>query len=422
MTTGPALLPTLLGQEPEPCVPDPSCVAAQNAAYNAAYNQYLIDHWNWEHVLMPQWRNEMDTYFMVTLPQHLPSVKSRGALPWSRPKLPPDRNYEPMVKDPLNAAPFNVARPFNNPNLDLRPGTSETAGAEYYNRYGFRSYANFNTDHGRNLKPDGVNFTPLANASGHGGGVTETIGDAEVGTASFFFSPREQPLHSARRAIMQAVKIIESRNRHVDPSLRDRVALVTFDLYDPADAAKQPVVAHPLSDSYNDVMQTCAQLQSVGDREASTALEPGLIVARDHMNSAGRQRAEKWVIILTDGAPNRVHSATTTGVVNGFISGLPGNRQSQFYGSPPLSWPDSQLWFNAALRQVQLFADDDARVIGVGLGFAANADFLQRISVLGRTNQLVDNLVAGSDPATYEAELVKIFKKIIEEVKPELVD
>ncbi len=79
-------------------------------------------------------------------------------------------------------------------------------------------------------------------------------------------------------------------------------------------------------------MQAVTRLQAVGDRDASTATESGLIKAQEVLKPTsqggqGREFSNKVVVLLTDGVPNVTSSPT--GTISSYMSANP---DSNFYG------------------------------------------------------------------------------------------
>ena len=109
-------------------------------------------------------------------------------------------------------------------------------------------------DYGRNLKPDGRNNVPLSlesplcplHAEGTPGG-------------TFNFPPRTQPMHSARRAIIAAISVVQERNRNVPENLRDWVSIISYDKLDEGG----PRVLQPLTGRYPEAMQASTRLQEI---------------------------------------------------------------------------------------------------------------------------------------------------------------
>ncbi|MEZ6109065.1 MAG: hypothetical protein R3B96_24040 [Pirellulaceae bacterium] len=60
-------------------------------------------------------------------------------------------------------------------------------------------------------------------------------------------------------------------------------------------------------------------------------------------------------------------------------------------------------------RQMRELAD----VSAVGIGAGADTDFMNRIAILGGTEEIGSDLQAGGDPRNYEEILTEIFKRIV---------
>ncbi|MCA9205580.1 MAG: hypothetical protein KDA59_21150, partial [Planctomycetales bacterium] len=263
---------------------DPACQAAVLEAYEDAYAQYLIDHNHWATVLMPAWHAAMDHYNNVYLPAYMAEAKKHGAPPFKRNTIPKNPHKNEFGKvDRVADIGFNSYKS-NNPNQDLAPGASDSIPAKYFNHIGRWTYAQFVQDYGRNLLCDGVNLSPLSLDSPYCQIHSESVGDPDVGYQNFSFPPRTQPMHAARRSLIRAVMAARKRNDGIKVNLRDRIAIVGFDRYDSA-AGVGPTLIQPLTGVYETAMQSCAELQAVGDKYASTSLEPGMIMARQHLQA-----------------------------------------------------------------------------------------------------------------------------------------
>ncbi len=186
-----------------------------------------------------------------------------------------------------------------NPNTDGYEDADPNSVAGHMNKIGYRTYVQFMLDHGRDVKPDGVNYTPLSVRSPNCPMHSEST---DGGT--FSFPPREQPTHSTRRAIIAAIQVIKERNQDIpDPNLRDWVSIVTFDA--PNDGG--PKVVKALTGDYDAAMQACTTIQAVADSYYSTGTESGLLLAKQHLQptSAGgngrtyankvRASAHRWI-------------------------------------------------------------------------------------------------------------------------------
>ena len=95
-----------------------------------------------------------------------------------------------------------------NPYSDSYPDAGTTEINSYQNKLGYRTYVQFMMDFGRNVQPDGSNYTPLSANSPY---CPYHYEDTAGGRLSF--PPREQPTHSIRRALIAAIQEVKSHNR-----------------------------------------------------------------------------------------------------------------------------------------------------------------------------------------------------------------
>src|SRR5262249_20101970 len=130
----------------------------------------------------------------------------------------------------------------------------------------------------------------------------------------------EQPTHAMRRAVIAAIQTIKDLNKNVNSASGDWVGIVTFDAIDSYHA---PVIRQSLTGNFTQAMQACTTLQCVGDINASTATENGIILAKQHLQptssgGAARTFTTKIMVLITDGVPNLYSSSSST--INAYIS------------------------------------------------------------------------------------------------------
>jgi len=273
-------------------------------------------------------------------------------------------------------------------------------------KIGYRSYAHFMMYHGCDLKPDGVNCTPLSLQSRDC-----PLHSESTAAGMFDFPPREQPTHAARRAMIAAMQVIKERNDGIsDSNQRDWVSIITFDNL----SGGGPVVRVPLTGDYDDAMQACTQLQACSDNGASTATEAGLIAAGEHIKPRreggfGRLATNKIVVLLTDGMPNLYVSS------NSQISSYRSQYSSDnFYGNKNAH--------DAALMQTSMMQRDNWSLYPVGIGLGCDYGFMDRMARMGSTANGDGESPRGSgNPAEYEDRLTEIFEQIITNPKLRLV-
>ncbi|HRE99800.1 MAG TPA: pilus assembly protein TadG-related protein [Pirellulaceae bacterium] len=392
---------------------DPACVAAENQRYANAMATYQQQHLHWQTVLIPQWEVALQNYYDVYLPQYLQMAASKGSPRYRRGTLPPGQTRnEYALFDRIGDLGLS-SFPFNNPNRDLNTTATNEDLRAHANRFGFETLTQFMVDHGSNLRPrDAGQRMPLARSSpDYVGDHTEMVGDSEVGYESFRLPPRTYPMHAVRRSLIRALKVVEQRNEHVEMSVRDFVGIVSFDRYDPPNAVPQLLCS--LTGDYEVAKQACTGLEAVGDKYPTTATEPGVITARNHLDTVGRPFSDKVIVLFTDGVPNQLQS--TTGAVQSYVSQVRSSDATLgalFYNSDTRFTGDRH-WRNAVLMQVHQVHELGWDVFAVGIGAGADAEFMRRIAVMGGTDDLGADLLAGGDPRTYEDSLSEIFKKIV---------
>lgn len=307
---------------------------------------------------------------------------------------------------------------FNNPNLSNYSGTASNLPDKYLNVVGYQTYVQYLMDWGRDRTPTVSNST---NAD-----LTLTKTEASLKNAAwvpkvtemtaagnFVFPPREQPMHAVRRAVIAALKVVEDQNAALAPDWSDYVCIVSFDAIDSYHA---PVLQTSLSRDYRAAMTATANLQVVGDINASTATENGIILARNHLKVAsaggsGRTYTNKVMIVLTDGVPNINQSSSST--VSAYISGHP---SSEYF-----STSGSNLPYNAVLMQAAQTKAEATQIFPIGTGLGADYDFLDRAARLNGTAKNGQAPHGTGNPASYEQTLVTIFEEIIKGGRVRLV-
>ncbi len=315
-----------------------------------------------------------------------------GTPPTNRGALPPSQNTNRITS-------------LNNPNSASFPSEGSSEVNSYLNKIGYRTYVQYMMDMGRSNRPNGSTYVPLSlNSPDCPMHMESTAG------GTFSFPPREEPTHSSRRALIAAIQEVKLRNQTVpDPSQRDYVSIVTFD------TVGGTRVHHALSNNYDSVMQSCTQLQAVGDDQSSTATETGLIFGRNHVKpasegGAGRQNTQRVVVLFTDGMPNLKTSANN--VITSYRSS---NSSGDWYGG-------SNYNHDAAMMQAMSMKAQNWKMFTAGIGLGCSYDFLDRMSRAGGT---ADDNGQGprtsENPLSYEVELAAIFKKIINNPQVRLV-
>jgi hypothetical protein len=297
-----------------------------------------------------------------------------------------------------------------NPYTDAWPNLTSASYSAYLNKVGYLTYVQFMMDYGWNKKAAGnTTYVPLSHLS------TDCPlrfeGDTSSPGYGFSFPPREQPTHAVRLAIMAAVNRVAELNANTTDLQKDHVCVITFD------TVSGTAVKYPLSASacdYNAVKGSVCNLQAVGDDQLSTATETGLSLAKSHLdpsqNSNARSFSTKVVIFLSDGIPNVKQSGNTT--------------ISNYAATHPGEWFTSGSYMyerNAALMQSSMMTGLGWKVYAVGVGLAADRDFMDRMARMAGTAKPDPNNPSGpkispyaeGNPADYQQRLTNIFNEII---------
>ena len=125
-------------------------------------------------------------------------------------------------------------------------------------------------------------------------------------------------MHAARRTLVIALEKVQERNQLVGVDLRDWVSVITFDRV----ATIRQTLGGDDTD-YVNAINTAVELQATHDEGASTAMEDGMIDAKNQLTGSPRTTAKKVVIVLTDGTPNKFETNRFT--MYYYIQGLLGN-------------------------------------------------------------------------------------------------
>lgn len=304
---------------------------------------------------------------------------------------------------------------FNNPNGVSFP----TASIPYSwrNHIGYVTYVQFMMDWGRERSPQIGNSINADPAIGGKTPLSLLSPDCPLHLEStaggdFLFPPRSQPMHSVRRALIAAVNLIKERNMAVAAGAGDRVSIIT---YDGDDAFHEATIVQPLTEDWHEAMKSCAMLQAASDLGATTFTESGLILARRHLlprtasNNAsndplgpqGRDFTKKVVVLLTDGMPNVWDMASTD--VESYVASNP---SGSFY-------PDGYDWFNSTLVQTHQFQARRGQLFPVGMGLAADFDFMDRMARIASTDIGGQSLRGSGNPAEYEQQLIEMLENVI---------
>ena len=218
-------------------------------------------------------------------------------------------------------------------------------------------------------------------------------------------------MHACRRSLIAALKVIKDRNAGLS-SGGDRVAIISFDGLDKDHA---PRLLQSLTSNYTTAMDSCTDLQAVSDIGATTAIEAGLIAARNHLKKpsdggAGRSYAKKVIVLLTDGVPNAWQTSTSS--INSFVLGHP---NTDYYSS-------DYTWLNSALMQAAQIQAENTDLYCVGIGLGTDYNFMDRMARMAHTDKGGMSPRGSGNPAEYEARLTAIFNEIVKNPGGRMVD
>lgn len=335
-----------------------------------------------------------------------------------RQKLDDDHDVEDVwIKVPAPKDEAHEVDEFNNPNVFTFPSASTSLPDAWEFKIGYITYVQFMMDWGRDRRPDPDDSTsanPTLGPKTPLSGLSSwcPLHNEVTAGGTFQFPPREQPMHAVRRSLIAAIQVVKERNAGLNGSVADRVGIVT---YDASDAYHAPQIVVPLTANYDAAMLACTNLQAVGDIGATTATEIGLRVGRDHLRNtalggAGRQFANKVLVLLTDGVPNVWESSAAT--VNGYIAG---SSSGEYYAS-------DYVWYNAALVQAARAKGDNVTLYPVGMGMGTDYDFMDRMARLAGTDAGGLSPRGSGNPAEYEQTLTDIFSDIVNNPGSRLVE
>ena len=311
---------------------------------------------------------------------------------------------------------------FNNPNEYTFPWPETDSGLmnnTYRNKIGYLTYVQFMLDWGRDRSPDAPSDndnaadavgtkTPLSTLSPHCPLHTES-----VGTSSYSFPPRTQPMHALRRSLIASINLIQQRNAGIASGQGDNVGIVTFD---DLDTYHQSEVVVSLTNDFELAKSTSALLQAVSDVGNSTATESGILKARDHLKpvaegGAGRQYAKKVIILLTDGVPNNWETPDSD------ILAYTGNNPNPDY------YDDAYLWYNSVLMQtLKFYLEDNGSLYPIGIGLGTDYDFMDRVARVAVTDEGGLSVRGSGNPAIYEQRLIDIIEQIVKRPGSHLVE
>jgi Flp pilus assembly protein TadG len=316
------------------------------------------------------------------------------------------------------------------PNATPVPNASNSTSVSYWNSYlsytksnwsskiGYQSYLDFMMNYGRDVKPDGKNYTPLSLNSNL---CACPMHNESVGGTTFSFPPDEMPTHAARSALIAAIQVVQTLNQNIsDTTQTDWVSIVSFDT-----SAR---VVQTLTSNYSAAMTACTTLQACSDTAVSTDTEAGLITAYNlikpvSQGGQGRENTNKIVVLLTDGQPNLQQSSNTT--ITQYIGGHASTFTNPSTGLTTNNWYTSGSYYtdmNAAMMQSLTMSSGNWYLYPVGVGLNCDYDFMDRMARMGATANISGQAPRGSgDPAVYQALLTQIFQGIITSPKLRLV-
>lgn len=323
---------------------------------------------------------------------------------------PPQRNPNPSLPSPPGASPVVQTTDhicgMHNPNQDAFPEASTQLPSRYVNKIGYLTYVQFMMDYGRDLKPDGVNNVPLSGES------RLCPYHTEATSAGYFrFPPREEPIHSIRRSLIEAIQLLKEQNEALPVEERDWVSIAAFD----TPIGGSVTIIQPLTSDYNQAMLACTRLQASGDKGLTSNLEAGLITAREHLQANsqggnGRRNVHKVVILLTDGLPNCAVSSSK--VIQDFAS--------TYIDSGLLSGCSAAEL--AGLMQAVKFHDDSWTFYPLGVGAGVNHEYIEQLARCAGLTRDGETFDAVADhPVGRIEKIVQILRQIIDRPRVQLV-
>ncbi len=306
---------------------------------------------------------------------------------------------------------------FNNPNRYTFPKAKSSLSRNWRNKIGYITYVQFMLDWGRDRSPEQSN-SKNANEALPGKVPISVLSpycpyhsEATAG-GTFNFPPRTQPMHAVRRSLIAAIQVVKEMNSGLAVGSGDRVSIVTYDGYD---KYHKPKLVLPLTGDFDAAMQACTTLQATSDIGTTTAMETGIVLARDHIKPVsqggqGREFTSKVVVLLTDGVPNAYQS--TNAEIDQYMADHPSD---EYYGG-------GYYWLDSVLMQSDQFAgDDDGNLYPVGMGLGTDYDFMDRLARMSLTDKNGKSPRGSGNPTDYEQRLTEIFEEIIRRPDSRLV-
>jgi Flp pilus assembly protein TadG len=281
---------------------------------------------------------------------------------------------------------------------------------------GYQSYVAFLMANGRDRKPNGSSYTPMACGSKDDENpncVMNIDPDSIYGVSSslnIMFPAREMPTHAARRAIISAIQVVWERNLLTPDNLKDRVSVVSFD------TDTGTIIRHALGSDYEQAMRDTAKLQATHYQtnedtySTNTATAYGLKAAVNYLQSSvARANANKVVILLTDGRPN-VYSSTWD-----ISTSVP-----QAYNN--LDFGDNAK--DSSLVEAITIMGNKWMFFPIGLGYDCDGTFMEHMYSVSKGKNdttLTYPYNSGGDPYQIETKLRNILTLILSNPKLRLV-
>ncbi len=200
------------------------------------------------------------------------------------------------------AAPYHAVAPSGVQLLDSSPGLQTPWPV------GNRSYVQFLLDLGRDLKPDGIDYSPLSVHHPACPAHWEPVADRLLS-----FLPREQPMHAVRRALAAALIELDRQNTwRAGGTAQDRTALIGFDCLHNGG----PIVWHGLGSDLAAATVAAGRLQAAGDTRAPRPLDAALQTAAEMLtnepSAAAAAAREKIVVIILAGEPQTARTSESS--------------------------------------------------------------------------------------------------------------
>lgn len=249
---------------------------------------------------------------------------------------------------------------------------------------GNRSYVQFLLDLGRDLKPDGIDYSPFSVHHPACPAHWEAVGDRLLS-----FLPREQPMHAVRRSLAAALIELDRLNaQRAGDRSQDRAAIVGFDCLHNGG----PTAWQPLGPDYAAALVAAGRLQAAGETRSPRPLDAGLQTAGELLAAENTASREKIVVVILAGAPEEARAS------EGAVAAWAAGSVSPVWLEAPIDHPQ-----RAALSQVERMRHRGWKVYVASVRPAADrfAHLLARMA--GHEQALIATAESAEKPAATSA-------------------